>query len=207
MNERMINMFSAKGETFVKSRVDANKKILRGRCRTIRSELSEEEVLEASRRIAEKVFESPEYQVASTLMIYLNYGKEVSTEEIVRRALEEGKRVAIPLCLPEYQMEAKLYREGDALVPGPYGIQEPEKNAETVPKDELELAIIPCVACDARGNRLGHGAGYYDRYLEGTAFFRMALCLDKLLLGNIQTYTDDIRMDAVITESEVYRIG
>ncbi len=205
MNERMINMFSAKGESLVRNRTAANKKILRGRCKEIREGLTEDYLTEGSRLIAEQVLASEEYRSAETVFVYRSMREEPATDALIAQALADGKTVCVPLCLPETRMDAKRIAQDSEWRSGPFGILEPLPEAETVPPEEIDLAIVPCVACDARGNRLGHGAGYYDRYLTGTRCFKMALCFDRLILGNIQTDREDVRMDAVITETQIYR--
>ena len=104
-------------------------------------------------------------------------------------------------------MEAKLYTEDTALVKGAYGIMEPSNEEPTIDASEIDLIILPCVSCDRSCNRLGHGAGYYDRYLAKTDAKLMALCAEKLMSDEIPMDDFDVPLDAVITEIDIYRRG
>lgn len=175
----------------------------------IREELTDRYITEASAVIADRLLETEEYSRANTVMCYLDYGKEVRTSAIVERLWADGKRVCIPLCTDTkaHIMEAKLYTDETVLVPGAYGIMEPPADAETVPAGELDLIVLPCVSCDRSCNRLGHGAGYYDRYLPGTDASLIALCTEKLMSDEIPVDEFDVPLDAVITENDIYRRG
>ncbi len=204
---RMIETLNTKGDRMMANSIRARKEVLRSQVRTARKEMDEKYLQEASNTIIAHVLESEMYRNATTIFTYMNYGKEVVTEELIVVAREAGKRICIPLCLSDNRMEAKLYQSEADLHLGKYGIREPNEDAQTVMPEEIDLAIIPCLACDPRGNRLGHGAGYYDRYLVDTKCVKMALCPEKLLMVNVATDKFDVRMDAVVTEKGVIQIG
>ena len=175
----------------------------------IREELTDRYITEASAVITDRLLETEEYRRANTVMCYLDYGKEVRTSALVERLWADGKRVCIPLCTDTkaHIMEAKLYTAETVLVSGAYGIMEPPAAAETVPAGEIDLIVLPCVSCDRSCNRLGHGAGYYDRYLPGTDASLIALCTEKLMSDEIPVDEFDVPLDAVITENDIYRRG
>ena len=81
----------------------------------------------------------------------------------------------------------------------PHPMRDEEEKME---KKEIQFALIPCVSADQDGRRLGHGAGYYDRYLKNTQFVKAVLCWKKLMLDQIPTDKFDIRMDRVVSEKE-----
>ena len=89
------------------------------------------------------------------------------------------------------------------LRPGKYGILEPDDNCPVVPPQELDLCIVPCLAADEAGNRLGYGGGYYDRYLPQTSAARMLLCAQARLFRKIPIGEHDASCDILITESQV----
>ena len=126
------------------------------------------------------------------------------TDEIIERALADGKRVGIPLCVGPHEMVVKEYRRGDELSRGAFGIREPLASATEITADEFELAIVPCVACSKDGRRIGHGAGYYDRFLSVSGFNKIALCFEKLLTDDIPLEETDVHMDGVATEDAIY---
>lgn len=200
---RKIEAFGNRGDLMVERSIRARKDVLRGNCKEILKNMEMDYLTEASHAITKHLLDSTMYQEATIIFAYMSYGKEVITDEFIARALADGKIICIPLCLPENQMEAKLYRSEADLHIGAYGIREPKEEAKVILPEEIDLAIIPCVACDKRGNRLGHGAGYYDRYLEHAKFRKVALCPEQLILSNVAVSKQDITMDAVITEDGI----
>ena len=120
-------------------------------------------------------------------------------------AFAMGKKVYVPRCLPgkEKIMEAVEIFSWDDLQPGTLGILEPRKEIEGAKVQVFSLMIIPCVSADRRGGRLGHGAGYYDRFLEKNAGSKLCLCYASLLSEKIPMEKQDIFMDYVLTEEEM----
>ena len=184
--------------------IQQNKRALRARCREIVKGLSSEYIEEASRRIAERVTASPAYKTAGTIFCYMSMAGEPITDAIIDQALAEGKRVGIPLCIGPHEMVVKEYKLGDELTRGAFGIREPLPEAKEITTDEFDLAIVPCVACAEDGRRIGHGAGYYDRFLRAAGFIKLAICFEKLLADNIPLEDTDIYMDGVATEDAIY---
>ena len=92
----------------------------------------------------------------------------MDTRIILETALQMGKRVCVPRCIPgkEHLMEAVEIHSMEELIPQTYGILEPRKELPSSTDRCFDLSLIPCVMADQRGGRLGHGAGYYDRFLE-----------------------------------------
>ena len=169
----------------------------------------------SDRRIAEAVLRSVLWREAESVFLYVSVGSEPDTRGLLVRALGEGKRVYVPKCLPgpERIMLAVRIRSAGELVPGTLGIPEPlpdpEGRYETAEARELDLMLIPCVTADRSGNRLGHGAGYYDRFLAPlaeslplkTEIRRPALvclCREELLSDRIPADGRDVRMDYVV---------
>lgn len=183
-----------------------SKEEARAKAAAIRRTISKEYIAGASNKIASAFLDSDEYKEAGTVLAYLHYGKEPRTDEIISAMLGNGKRVCIPLCTDcdAHIMEAKLYTYETKLVEGAYGIMEPSGEAPTVEPAEIDCVIVPCVACDSNRNRLGHGAGYYDRYLAQTEATRVCLCLEDLILDEVPTDRYDLPVDRVITEKHIY---
>jgi len=112
------------------------------------------------------------FRRAGSVMIYLAFRGEVPTGLVLEAALAQGKVVAAPVTLKEERRLVPLRLEGLAaeLRPGAYGILEPEPSlCRPVPPEDIDLVVVPGVAFDARGGRLGYGGGYYDRFLRGDA--------------------------------------
>lgn len=131
-----------------------------------RDSLSKEERREKSERIVKKILASEEFQKAKTIMIYRAVRGEVRLEALEKAEEAKGKRLVYPLCISKSEMIALLPDGEDAWVSGHYGIEEPimEKSLEIKP-EEIDLVICPCSVFDDKCNRMGMGAGYYDRYL------------------------------------------
>ena len=153
---------------------------------------------EQSTRIQSAVLASPEYQNADRIFLYIAMPTEPDTRGILARALADGKRVFVPKCLDRGEMLAVRIHGMDDLKPGAYGIPEPQTLSETAEPSALDLILVPCVAASPDGRRLGHGAGYYDRFLSRTPAATLCLCFPAALLPFIPTDANDIRMDRVI---------
>ena len=191
-------------ETHREQNIHENKKALRARCREIVKGLSPEYIEEASKKITNLVVKTDAYRDAKTIFCYMSMGGEPVTDAIIEGALEDGKRVGIPLCVGPHEMIVKEYRHGDELARGSFGIREPLAEATEIAADEFDLAIVPCVACSKDGRRIGHGAGYYDRFLSVSRFNKIALCFEKLLTDDIPLEETDVHMDGVATEDAIY---
>lgn len=152
----------------------------------------------ADQGIYHQVIESSKYKEAQTIFCYVSTSNEVNTWPIIAKALEDGKIVTVPLCVGKGIMEARRIQSLNDLKKGAYGIMEPEERCEKMSKDQIDLAIIPCVGADKEGRRLGHGAGFYDRFLQETHFFKMMICYERFMLEKVPTEEHDILMDQVI---------
>ena len=161
---------------------------------------------EAGRLISERACRTNEYQLANTVLGFASMENEPDTSEFLRHALRE-KRLALPVCRDSGMMEAREIQSKQDLVPGKYGIWEPAPHCPLVPVDEIQFALIPCVSCDITGKRLGHGGGYYDRYLAAYSKTAALVCPAALLSDRIPVDAYDIAIPFVITESAVYRNG
>ena len=165
----------------------------------------------SSEKISENLLATDEYKSAKTIMLYVSVGREVETKSLIDKVVQDGKKVCLPLCLDmdadgkrlstEHIMEARAYTCERDLVPGAYGIPTPDRTTVLVKPEEIDLVILPCVTCDVECNRLGHGAGYYDRFLADTAAYKMCLCFQKLIYFNIPSDKSDIKADLVISEN------
>lgn len=152
-----------------------------------------------------------------TVLAYFSVGSEPSTLAIINELLKSGKKVCLPLCIDLDEeghrtgtvdaMEARQITGFDDLVPGAYGIPEPKAETAVVAPEEIDIIILPCISCDRDCNRIGHGAGYYDKFLSKTGkdCFTMALCYEEAMLDDIPTEPHDMPVDAVVTEKMVYR--
>ena len=161
--------------------------------------LSPDHLRAASENIARQLLSSPLYRNARSLFSYLSLPTEPSTDRIIRQAFADGKQVCVPRCAGG-RMYAVPIRDLTRLRPGAYGIPEPIDCAETIDAAGLDLIVVPCVAASLNGRRLGHGAGYYDRFLAGGHPNAVCLCFRQLLCDDIPMTDNDVPIPWVITE-------
>ena len=119
-----------------------------------------------SRTILEKLLRQKEFIKAKIVMFYIAFDGEVNTEEMIKEAQKKGKIVTVPVCKKNrITLRPCILRENVGLQKGPYGVCEPANKSFIRPKD-LDLVIVPGIAFDKKGNRLGRGKGCYDRFLK-----------------------------------------
>jgi len=183
-----------------------NKKNIRKRITQLRNGLTELDVLRCSRAVIDRVFESDEYKNASAIYTYFETGKEVSTHAIIKKAWDDGKKVAVPLCIGK-DMEFIRIESFDSLMPGFKGILEPFEGE--VADDAEVLMIMPGLAFDSSFNRIGYGGGFYDRYINGhpdVKFTLMALCYDFQIVDEaIETLDHDVPVDVIVTPQKMLK--
>ncbi|MCD8355812.1 MAG: 5-formyltetrahydrofolate cyclo-ligase [Clostridia bacterium] len=156
--------------------------------------------------ICQKVVASTQYHEAENIFIYWSTEDEIDTHAIIADALRQGKRVCVPKCLPGHVMEPRQILSEADLTEETFGIPEPGAHCEVISSDEIQLCIVPALACDSSGTRLGYGGGFYDRFLPKTRAYRMALCAQARILETIPVQPHDVRCDCIMTETEVMLI-
>lgn len=176
------------------------KKLLREESGKIVKSLPEGYKSEASDLLFRKVVSSVEWKSAHSVFTYVSTRNEPSTHRLIDSAFAEGKQVWVPKCLSRGRMDAVRIDSRDSLVLGKYGILEPEEGESASTDQPFDLAIVPCVAASPSGARLGHGGGYYDRFLSIHQCYKLCLCFGKLLRDDIPMDESDIPMDKVLTE-------
>ena len=165
----------------------------------------------ASRQICETLAARPEFLAARTVLFYVHFGDEVRTQPLLVETLRGDKHVAVPYCVGR---RLQLFRlvDMDELAEGTFTILEPRPELRDRPERrvdvaEVDLVVVPGVAFDATGGRLGHGRGYYDRLLKHarpeTAL--VGLAFECQIFAEIPVGPHDVSMDWVITEEHVYR--
>jgi 5-formyltetrahydrofolate cyclo-ligase len=168
-----------------------------------RDRLPRQEVKELSGRIFDKLFTLDCYKYSSNILIYNSFNNEVCTKEAVRKMLAQ-KNVYMPRINSDDSMEAVKVTVNTEYTLNRFGIYEPCGSA--CPEDIIDLAVIPGVAFDKMGGRMGYGKAYYDIYLRGKNIYKLAVCYDFQLVGAVPTDLLDVNMDAVITEYNIYTV-
>jgi len=174
-----------------------DKPALRKMIRDQKRAMSPEQILEASRKLAELFFQTEQYAAADTIYGYLPYNQEVRTELILERALAEGKRVAVPKVYGDV-MRFIYIRDFSGLEKSRMGIPEPIFD-KPVATDEEALVLMPGLAFDPQGHRIGYGGGFYDKFLANEPNHpTVALCYDFQMFDNLETDAFDIPVDRVL---------
>ena len=149
--------------------------------------------------IEAKLLSLPEYLNAKHVLIYFSIGREVKTQGIISHALAAGKPVALPVCENSCKMSFRLVSDLSELRSGKFGIPEPVPDAPELAPQAGDIAI-GLALCEENGDRLGHGAGYYDRYLAEHDCFTVCLCRKRMLESFIPTEPTDVAVSLVLTE-------
>ncbi|MDR3596977.1 5-formyltetrahydrofolate cyclo-ligase [Clostridium sp.] len=161
------------------------------------------------KEILNRFYESKYYNEARNVFIYISYGSEIDTKDIINKALKENKRIYVPRT--EFKtriMDAVEISSLDKLIENSYGILEPSENEPHIDPNGLDLILVPGVAFDRNGGRMGYGAGFYDRYFKKInsdnikRITKLALAYDFQVIGEVPMEELDIPVDYIITEKE-----
>lgn len=185
-----------------------SKEALRSTLRARRSALSKEERARADLRIASRLLELPEVVRADCVFTYLSFGSEVDTRFVITWCWEMGKRVCLPRCAAGYTLTWHAVEDLDHLVRSRFGMEEPAAGApQAQPAGSVySVALVPGLAFDRRGFRLGYGGGYYDRFLPAFSGVSIGLCRSDLLSDELPSLSEyDYPVDLVVTDNEAIR--
>ncbi|MDD5454732.1 MAG: 5-formyltetrahydrofolate cyclo-ligase [Candidatus Ratteibacteria bacterium] len=184
-----------------------NKIKLRNRIKKLLDGSTVTALKEKSKNIQSRLRSLEEYKNSSFIMFYLSTEKEVSTFEAIETALSENKKVAVPLILKSQNImlpcEIKSLKD---LEPGPFGILQPIKEKiKTIPIKLIDLIVVPGLAFDKNGNRVGRGKGFYDKFLKSIPLTipKIALAFSCQIVERIPTTQNDIAVDKIVTEGGV----
>lgn len=187
------------------------KKEIRREVLEIRDALSLEERIVRSRKICNRLFNLKEFRHAKVVQFFLNTKSEVITEDAVRETINSGKIVVVPVVDKRQRriFLSRLHDHENELCMTAHGITEPmpEFHREVQLRD-IELMVMPGVAFDINGHRLGYGAGYYDRLLEDEKNrpHLVALSFELQIVDNIPVGNHDVKMDQIITEERIIEV-
>ncbi len=187
------------------------KKEIRKKILELKNALSPKEIQDKSNTIFNKLNKIDFYNKANNVMIYVSFGSEVMTKPIIDDSLNKGKRVFIPVTVPKTKQliisELKDF-EKDLQV-GHFGVMEPKEEAlRPVDPDIIDLVVVPGVAFDKNGYRIGYGGGYYDRFLprlsERTP--KISLAFEMQLIDRVPKDEYDIPVEYILTEKQFIKI-
>lgn len=183
------------------------KRLMRKEVLSRRDAISEELRNAKDRAIGERLAELTEFHTSRTILFYASFRSEVDTLTLLRQSLAEGKRAVLPKVdrasglLALYEIKSM-----EELVPGYLGIPEPQLSEErSVDIAAVDVVIVPGVAFDGQGNRLGYGKGFYDKLLCRTAARTVALAYEEQMVERILSEDHDMKMDIIVTDRRILR--
>ena len=175
-----------------------NKKEMRAQIRAKKRAMTESQIVSASARLGEQFRSCDLYQNAKTIYGYLPYNQEVRTVPMLEQAIRDGKRVAVPKCYGEEMRFLYITDFVNEVAPGYANIPEPIAD-EPVADDPTALVLMPGLAFDPMGHRIGYGGGFYDRFLAKEPDHpTLALCYGFQMVEHLQTEEFDIPVDQVL---------
>ncbi len=196
---------------FISRQADLNvqaKREMRSRMLQLREALSAEEADDRSVPVLERVMTSDLWRSAKTVGLYATTRTEIRTDGLFYEALRLGKTAAFPQVLGD-RLQFRVVNDVESLKTGPFGIREPH-SGDVVEASEMDLIILPGLAFDTQGVRLGYGRGYYDRALEGRASGRGAtagLCYDFQYVERLPREAWDVACDWIFSESKTIAVN
>jgi 5-formyltetrahydrofolate cyclo-ligase len=174
-----------------------------------RNSLSEYEIINNSKIISDRFISTNEYKNSKSIGAYYPTGSEVKTFDIIKHSIERNKEVGLPRVIDSTKIEFfKIMEESFEKIKftkGKYGIF--ENSTSTTNMEKMDLLIIPGIAFDLQGNRLGYGKGYYDRFLSlRKVKYIIALAYETQLVNEIPNNEHDIPVEIIITEKRIINI-
>lgn len=182
---------------------------LRSSCKEYRRSLCLSEKARRDEAIFQRVIALPEYQSAKLLLTYISTPIEVATFRLVENALRRGKRVAAPRCVPgKIAMDFYEISSMRDLEPASFSVLEPKtESCPRLTRFPDSVCILPGLAFDEKGFRLGYGKGYYDRFLSRYRGVTVGVCYDACVRRELPRGRFDRCADILVTESRVLRLS
>ncbi len=186
------------------------KKALRQSAKEFRSNMTEKDVFRLSQSIHTKLFQFPLFEQSDEILMYASLAGEVETLTLIQRLLDKGKKVYCPVTQGETMAFYRIFSPDD-LKEGNFHVLEPTVNLRNIfiPGKEMKCCmILPGLMFDKKGNRLGYGKGFYDKYLsslpEGNNITKIALSYDSMVKDKIPSEENDYQADYIITEYRIF---
>lgn len=179
------------------------KDALRQQMLELRNNIPKHKILKNNEKIKKRFFKLKEFSIADTLLFYVSYNNEVDTHNMIKKCISNDKRVIVPLTNKKNRrLILSELKNWNDLNRGTYGIMEPlNEQIKEVPLNIIDIIVVPGVAFDKSGNRIGHGLGYYDGLLKNsTKIIKIGLAFELQLVDKIPVESHDIRVNKIITE-------
>lgn len=184
------------------------KKLVRKEILNMRNNMSNEKRILKDKLIYNLFINSDLYKKAKDIFIYVSFGSEVNTHEIIKKAIIDKKNIYVPkIDMKKKEMIAVKIHSLIELSVNNYGILEPINVDKDKIANDFDIIVIPGVAFDENGNRIGYGGGYYDKYLEKNIFKakKVALAYEEQILERIESDFHDIKVDFIINTKKIIK--
>ena len=174
------------------------KEELRTHIRMMKGQFTEAQLRDMSARVTARLLANPAISGADTILMYYSLADEVCTHDVIDKLVGMGKTVLLPVVINDTNMELHRYTGPQDLQDGFFNIMEPV--GEVFDEyDSIDVAVVPGMSFDTRGNRLGRGKGYYDRFLPKLKnAYKIGVCFDFQKMPGIPTEENDVKVDIVI---------
>jgi len=180
-----------------------NKQELRSKIKKERGALDPEFMKKVSETICERFTKTSLYKDAKTIAVYMSIKNEVDLMPLIKRAFEDEKNVLVPVINPiNDEIFLAHLNCGDTMKQGLFGIPEPE-NAIRAKAEKVDVMLVPGLAFDYSGARIGWGKGYYDRLSLGMDAILVGVAYEFQICGTMETEPHDVKMHYIIDESEM----
>lgn len=190
----------------MQSTLASQKSNLRISTRKLITAMSAYDRQESDKTLFQAFLALPEVEQAQTIFLFWGItGLEPDTSRLANSLLKLGKKVCLPRVTPNFGMETRTYCPEIPMLPTAYGILEPTEECPLVPMECIDLTLVPALCYDAKGNRLGYGAGYYDRWLKQYSGLTVGLCRERTLQRAIPMEEHDRPVHIVVTERQIIR--
>lgn len=183
-----------------------NKFFLRKNFLKKRNLYSKSNIIDKSKIIKDKLFEKFNFNNYKIIHTYISYKKEVNTWLIIEKIMNDYSHcnIIVPKCYKYNQLQ-HFELKNSLLLPNRYGILEPFESRKYNRIDEIDLVIVPLLAFDLDGNRVGYGKGYYDRFLENCENVKkVGICFERPVSKILDTNKYDVKLDYCITPEKIY---
>lgn len=170
----------------------------------LRRALSTDETDKMAMCLRENIVSLSQYKKANRIMAFLAMRGESNLDPLIEQALADEKEIYIPVCLPERQMGAGRLFSMSGFTKGPLGLRNLPAPYTMIAPEDLDLVLVPAVACGVDGTRLGMGAGYYDRYLERVSLEkRVSVLWDFQVMDSVPNGIYDKYISKIVTEKRI----
>ncbi|KAA0003805.1 MAG: 5-formyltetrahydrofolate cyclo-ligase [Thermoplasmata archaeon] len=183
----------------------SEKQEIRKKLLDLRNSLSTIEILEKSNRVIKNIYGMDDFRKAKVIATYISFGTEVNTHGLIRSLIGK-KEVLVPVVVDRDKKEIILseLKHWKELSSGSYGILEPKKEfIRERDGSEVDIYLVPGVAFDAHGNRIGYGSGYYDRLLGNASGVKVGVAYDFQVIERIPSEGHDVKLDKIVTDTGV----